>query len=104
MPNHKHGASISSIGGHEHLLFKNEYATFNNAQTDITANTSVSAATHSSRGEAYAMLAGSSDADSGRSSFATGTSQIISINNTGGGNKANNMQPYIAVNHWHRKA
>lgn len=102
MAPHNHKASASSTGGHTHLLFKNEFANFDNANSNITANTSVAAGTHSSRGEAYAMLAGSSAANSGLSSSAGGASPSVSISNAGGGVKANNMQPYQVVNRWKR--
>lgn len=102
MPPHKHNASASSIGGHNHWLFKNEFANFNEANINITANTSVAAGTHSSRGEAYAMIAGSSGADSGLSSWAGGASPSVSISNAGSGEKVNNLQPYEVVNYWKR--
>ena len=104
MPPHKHNASASSIGGHNHWLFKKEFANFDNANTNITENTSVAAGTHSSRGEAYAMIAGSSAANSGLSSWAGGASPSVSISNTGSGEKANNMPPYNIVYRWQRTA
>ena len=102
MPPHEHKASASSTGGHNHLLFKKEFANFDNANTNITANTSVAAGTHSSRGEAYAMIAGSSAANSGLSSWTGGASPSVSISNAGSGVKVNNLQPYEVVNYWKR--
>ena len=104
LASHTHNASASSVASHSHLLFKNEFVNFNNANTNISVNTSVAAGTHSSRGEAYVMLAGTSVADAGVSSGAGGYTQSISISGTGGNSKHENRQPFIVVACWHRTA
>lgn len=80
MPPHNHSASVSAVGDHTH-----------------TIPHSLSASGGGNAGYWFDRPTGSHD---------TGTSgnhsHNVTIQNAGGGQKANNMQPYVVVYYWRR--
>lgn len=80
MPPHNHSASVSTVGDHTHTIPHSPSS--------------------SGGGNAgYWMDRPNGSHNTGESG---NHSHNVTIQNAGGGQKANNMQPYIVVNYWQR--
>lgn len=90
MPAHDHAASVSSVGNHSHEIKRGS----NTSNTDCIPD-------YRSTGH---WLVNGNGSLVGTTQSAGGFSQSITINQSGGNVKANNMQPYQVVNCWKRTA
>lgn len=88
MAEHKHSASISSVGGHAHGIRRR--LGYTNKAGEVSSW---------GTGPAYNGLAEVAQAST---EHAGGFNQTISINNTGSNKKHENRQPYQVVNRWKR--
>lgn len=64
-------------GNHWHYEFNDKAVTFNNAVSNLNNSQCVSAQTSASRGEAYAMLTSTDEANVGRSGYSGNHSHTI---------------------------
>ena len=104
LASHSHGGNTNVSGNHWHYEFNDKAVTFNNAVSNLNNSQCVSAQTSSSRGEAYAMLTSTDEANVGRSGYSGDHSHTIQTNSTGSGMGHENRMPYQVINRWKRMA
>lgn len=101
---HSHSGNTNVSGNHWHYEFNNTPVAFNNAANNLNSSQCVSAQTNASRGEAYAMLTSTGEANVGRSGYSGNHSHTIQTNSTGSGMGHENRMPYQVINRWKRTA
>ena len=105
---HNHNGSASSSGSHYHYIFANKAGSPTNPNVGINISASQTPCATSFRdnwgGENYSIVGTTTSATLGKTSSNGSHTHTVTTNNNGNNVAHNNMQPYIVVYRYRRKA
>ena len=105
---HNHNGSASSSGSHYHYIFANKAGSPINPNVGINISASQTPCATSFRdnwgGENYSIVGTTTSATLGKTASNGSHTHTVTTNNNGNNVAHNNMQPYIVVYRYRRKA